>query len=173
MPACCLSKDLQTKLESQLHQSKTSSSRTSESTNVGSNGAGQESSEQEVPNPSKSRRARRKKNAAKNAAITQDRYIPGFTSRPQSDENESSEATQSIPDDDVVGLNYTLRAVVLHHGNSAHSGHYTCLARRRATTSRPVEWMHIDDKSISAVSERYVYETMKSQVSPLLYVSNW
>ncbi|KAI8642580.1 hypothetical protein BD408DRAFT_386874 [Parasitella parasitica] len=49
---------------------------------------------------------------------------------------------------------YQLFGCVYHHGTSAGGGHYTCDIRRRNE-----EWLHIDDTTITSVSEQDVLVT--------------
>lgn len=108
-----------------------------------------------------SRKARRRMNAANKNNIeartaATGKHIPGMP------------AGDVLPPDDTVSSNrssggeirYTLQSVVLHHGVSTMSGHYTCLARRAGG-----EWVHIDDVSVSPVTEEFVLHGMQSQVS--------
>jgi ubiquitin carboxyl-terminal hydrolase 10 len=49
---------------------------------------------------------------------------------------------------------YQLFGSVYHHGTSAGGGHYTCDIHRQNG-----EWLHIDDTTITPVSEKDVLET--------------
>lgn len=51
-------------------------------------------------------------------------------------------------------ITYKLFGCVYHHGTSAGGGHYTCDIRRRTG-----EWLHIDDTTITSVSEQDVLVT--------------
>ncbi|CEP19258.1 hypothetical protein [Parasitella parasitica] len=60
-------------------------------------------------------------------------------------------AAASRPAEPIV---YQLFGCVYHHGTSAGGGHYTCDIRRRND-----EWLHIDDTTITSVSEQDVLVT--------------
>jgi ubiquitin C-terminal hydrolase len=51
-------------------------------------------------------------------------------------------------------ITYQLFGSVYHHGTSAGGGHYTCDIKRRTG-----EWLHIDDTTITSVSEQDVLVT--------------
>lgn len=51
-------------------------------------------------------------------------------------------------------ITYQLFGSVYHHGSSAGGGHYTCDIKRRSG-----EWLHIDDTTITSVSEQDVLVT--------------
>ncbi|KAL7321749.1 hypothetical protein PS15m_001486 [Mucor circinelloides] len=51
-------------------------------------------------------------------------------------------------------ITYQLFGCVYHHGTSAGGGHYTCDIKRRNN-----EWLHIDDTTITSVSEQDVLVT--------------
>ncbi|CAO3693781.1 hypothetical protein G6F70_001706 [Rhizopus microsporus] len=51
-------------------------------------------------------------------------------------------------------VTYKLFGIVYHHGSSAGGGHYTCDIKRRNG-----EWLHIDDTTITPVSEKDVLVT--------------
>lgn len=51
-------------------------------------------------------------------------------------------------------VTYQLFGSVYHHGTSAGGGHYTCDIKRRSG-----EWLHIDDTTITSVSEQDVLVT--------------
>lgn len=51
-------------------------------------------------------------------------------------------------------ITYELIGSVYHHGTSAGGGHYTCDIKRKSG-----EWLHIDDTTITSVSEQDVLVT--------------
>jgi hypothetical protein len=195
IPTSCLSKDLQSKLQTkankvyintkQLNTPSTSDiTYTATTPHTPVDDGGQST-------PSKSRKSRRKKNAAAAAAAVANaaavtspaKHVPGMPPRPPPASN--SPIPLSLDDAPVgggggqEGLRYRLQSVVLHHGTSAHSGHYTCLVRRRVARAAAgagagagggggqydYEWVHIDDENVSRVTEKFVFESMQSQVS--------
>ena len=118
IPQACLSIDLQSKLQC----------RESQDTDSTCSHVPPKSEEVSIL---KSRKSRRRKNAQKNAAEDkvkeQNKLIPGWSN----DNNKKSNKKKSpvLPHTSRCGLNYILQAVVLHHGNTAQSGHYTSLIR--------------------------------------------
>ena len=55
--------------------------------------------------------------------------------------------------------NYSLCAVVMHHGNHATGGHYTMYARNNVG---PLTWRRIDDTRVASVSQEEVLSAKKS-----------
>ncbi|KAI9015765.1 hypothetical protein CLU79DRAFT_764620 [Phycomyces nitens] len=59
-------------------------------------------------------------------------------------------------------INYHLFGVVYHHGVSAGGGHYTCDIKRRNG-----EWLHIDDTTITPISEQQVLVTENTRTESI------
>ncbi|KAL0075958.1 hypothetical protein J3Q64DRAFT_1877520 [Phycomyces blakesleeanus] len=59
-------------------------------------------------------------------------------------------------------VSYQLFGVVYHHGVSAGGGHYTCDIKRRNG-----EWLHIDDTTITPISEQQVLVTENTRTESI------
>lgn len=165
IPSTCLSQDLQSKLRSKATQQHATVNNIPVSVPI-----------ETVTKPltkNQKAKARRKKNAemnnpTSNSSASSVQHIPGLAVKPPL----TITPTEKHPSPLVstcLDVQYLLQSVVLHHGTSAHSGHYTCLVRRRKCSAAGdekdrCEWVHIDDKNVSIVTENYVFESIQSQV---------
>lgn len=170
IPPSCISTDLLSKLNASAQKRNAQRSKIYPQQDVTMSEEAQDKIHDDEPKaPKISRKARRKKNAEK--AVTPGKIVPGMV--PKQVQPRPVVPVVQTPSASVnsVDLRYTLQAVVLHHGDTANSGHYTTLVRRRSgsVTSCEYFWYHIDDRSVSKVTDKYVFEATQSSVYILFY----
>lgn len=83
-----------------------------------------------------------------------------------SDSDHEAEPTTSSSSSSSTLVTYTLESAILHHGEEATGGHYTCLVK----DSRG-QWLHMNDEEVKEVNEQDVFGTIFRTPVYLLFYS--
>jgi len=69
-----------------------------------------------------------------------------------------------LPLSDGRRCEYYLTGIIIHEGSSANSGHYTACVRKPSSDHSRDEWYHMDDGSVTKVSENSVLQQKNAYV---------